>query len=368
MSPWNDWETVKKCLGERAYVDGALDLVFEGQDPWACDGISIELDEVRVVPAADCPPPHTTVNGDFEAGDAGWTATPPSGVFAGIGSMGSMAGSLALQSSCDSPLLEGTSSTPMSESLPTPALAVWTAGSSSREAIVAFAGRVLASLPKQPAAETRICIPRWAQGVTAPIGFTLPSPGGVCALPLDDEIILDDFAYVSEPACDFSAGLADGGFENAVAAPIVMSWMRDVDDGAEVEMHVDGPGDFQAHGGVVAARLSNTRHCASAQLGTTITIPEPSGSNGPAVRYWYRASATISIVFGWLAGDFSGVGLPATDTWTQKVMCIDPKRAGRPAAFILGIGSNEGACQSTFPEDVAWFDDVEVTTDPSCPP
>jgi hypothetical protein len=282
--------------------------------------------------------------------------------------MGSLGGALVRESPCDSAALYGTTSTPMSETLPTPALAIWTGGSSSQETRVLFDAGVIGSVSTQPGPETRICIPRWAQGLTASVGFALPYIGGLCAVPLDDAILLDDFAFVTEPACDLSSGIADGGFENAMVAPFVRSWMSEADEGAQVAHHIDAPGDVQAHGGIVAARVSNTRYCAAAELTTTITIPEPSGSDGPAVRYWYRSSATISDAYGWVAGDYTGFDLPSSDVWTQHIICIDPKRAGHPARLTLGIGSGQGACQSTFPEEVAWFDDVEVTTDPSCPP
>lgn len=369
-SPWSAWRTETKCLGERAYRDGPIDLVFEALDPWSggpLAGVALELDEVRVVPEPDCPAPQTTPNGDFEAGGTGWSASPPSGVFLGAGSLGSRGGRLSSASPCDGASLRGVTSTPMSESLATPALALWTSGSSARGALVAFDGRGVASLPRHPGPEVRVCIPRWAQGLTGSIAFSLPAAGGSCALPVVNEISLDDFAYVTEVACDLAEGIADPGFENAAEAPSTVSWVERADQGAHADRRVDDPFDAQAHTGVVAARLSTTRYCASARLSTTITVPDASGASGPAVRLWYRSSATTAATTALLDGE-AGVALPPTEVWTRRTLCIDSARAGHPAGLTLRIGADLDTCQATFPEEVAWFDDVEVTTDPSCPP
>ena len=54
--------------------------------------------------------------------------------------------------------------------------------------------------------------------------------------------------------------------------------------------------------------------------------------------------------------------------YTQKVLCLDPKRVGQPDRLrffvnVLGTCANPALAQN----EIAYFDDVEVSTDPSCP-
>ena len=50
------------------------------------------------------------------------------------------------------------------------------------------------------------------------------------------------------------------------------------------------------------------------------------------------------------------------------MICIPPERAGRIEGVYLMLSGGGGGCAATFDPEVAWIDDVEIVTDPSCLP
>ena len=60
--------------------------------------------------------------------------------------------------------------------------------------------------------------------------------------------------------------------------------------------------------------------------------------------------------------------LPASSSWTRQTFCIGPDKIGTSATLSLWIlGGGDTSCGTTYAQETVWYDDVEVTTDPSCP-
>jgi hypothetical protein len=105
-------------------------------------------------------------------------------------------------------------------------------------------------------------------------------------------------------------------------------------------------------------------------MSASITVPGAAGANGPALKFWYDASATSHLGLDVALGALSApVALSATAGWTQVVACLDPRLATRPdlLTFSLVSADGGGTCSDTFPMETIRLDDVELTTDATCP-
>ncbi|XXY52952.1 hypothetical protein WME91_17650 [Sorangium sp. So ce269] len=375
LMPSSSFTPQRVCLGARAY-GGPIELLLgpSRRSP-LCDeatgqGYTLAFDDVAMQPDAmhECPAPGQVLNGDFEAGASGWTATPESGVSevkSGLGARSGQGGHIATTFFCQYPSLEGTVSAPLpSAALPRPALRVWSQGSPGAIVNVMLSTHQLTTLKGTGEAQvSHLCLPRWALGMAHRLVFAYRNRS---SQPCTDEnkrdFAVDDLAFVSEERCPEDAPLFDPGFENASSdASLAPTWVLNEDDatGGTAALAVD---PAVARSGEVSLSLSVRKPCREPTASTVFTVPEPDGAAGPALKFWYRTSALTAAT----ASSTPGAALPPSEGWTQRTICLDPRTAGRPQHLSFKIGAS-GVCDDPLDNETLHVDDVEVTTDPSCP-
>jgi len=368
-SAWQD-ETI--CLGARAY-GAPLEIAFEvPQQCMLCFGPdeapSFEIDNVRIAvdDAGACPAFGTVVNGDFESGSWGWQPsandTSSAAVVTGVGTGGSLGGAMAMAHVCDYAALTGQVSLPAAGQSPTLALQYLSKGTANQSMPVTLGPLQLAIDVGTGAFETRrLCLLDGLKGLVYSLGFSISGPAGLCSDPYLLSFVIDDVALVDEPTCPAGVGIFDPGFENVVAAPqLHASWRYAAYSGAAATPYENAAA---AHTGNVSARLLVNSICASASVSTVITVPPASGQAGPAVALWYRLPTATSSSL-WV-----GEQLPVATIYSRFVHCLEPALAGRTTALTIALSNSQsGTCGNSATTETAWIDDVEVTTDPGCPP
>ncbi|WP_438015198.1 hypothetical protein WMF18_30530 [Sorangium sp. So ce315] len=376
LMPSSSFAPQRVCLGARAY-GGPIELLLgpSRRSPH-CDeatgqGYTLAFDDVAIQRDAtnECPAPGQVMNGDFEGGAAGWKATPENGVSEvkrGLGQRGGRGGHIATTSFCQYPTLEGTVSAPLpSAALPNPALRIWSQGSPGAVVNVLLSTHQLTALSgKGEGQVSHLCLPRWAHGMAHRLAFAYRNRG---SQPCTDEnkrdFAVDDIAFVSEERCPEGASIFDPGFENAsVGEGLAPTWILDGDDaaGRSAARLVEDPA--VARSGQVSLALSVRNPCREPSAATVFTVPGPEGAAGPALKFWYRTSHLRAAT----ASSSPGAALPASEGWTQQTICLDPRTAGRPQHLSFKIGAS-GVCDEPLDHETLHVDDVEATTDPSCP-
>jgi hypothetical protein len=378
------------CLGASAF-DGEQTLAFSAAiNELLCPVLgaasSITFQHLSIAEDVQgmCPLPGLVTNGDFEHGAAPWTFALGGGFAAlapGLGEGGSTGARIATDHLCEIPSIRGVISVPSSAMLPNPALRVWLNGTSNAVASVRIGPRppdYLLGATYVPGtggpAVANVCIPRWAQGTAQQLelGLAPTDYAEQCAMPPAQEIVFDGLSFVTDPACATDANVFDPGFELAAdptnaAAFWALQRHEDVVDTSKVELVVD---PTIAHSGKVAARFTGSAPCPVATLSGSVTIPEPEGTSGPALKFWYDASGTshlgLDVALGALAAP---VPLPATTGWAPVTACLDPRVATHPDLLTFSLLSEDGGgnCLDGFPMETILLDDIELTTDPMCP-
>jgi hypothetical protein len=381
---WNICLGVSAFRGEQTLAfGGAINEGFCPAIPGATNSITIQHLSIAEDVQGVCPRPGIVANGDFEHGAAPWTLVPSGGVAEiapGRGEGASVGARVATDHPCEQPSVRGVISLPSSAMLPNPALRIWSNGTQDAVASVRIGPRPPDYLlgatflaARGAPATADVCIPRWAQGTAQQfeLGFAPTEYAEQCPLPRAREIVFDGLSFVTDPACAAEANVFDPGFEQAAVPSSVASFWalqryQDVPTSA-LELVVD---PTVAHTGEVAARFQGSSPCPVVSLSGSVTMPEPEGARGPALKFWYDASGTSHLGLGVGLGGLSApVALPATTGWTQLTACLDPRLATRPGLLTFSLISKNGGgtCTDTFPMETVLLDDVELTTDPSCP-
>ncbi|WP_437675781.1 hypothetical protein [Sorangium sp. So ce131] len=371
------WTPTRICLGPRAH--GGLTELFLGPShvPIHCpardeegSSFTLEFDNIaiRPAPADECALPGEVLNGDFERGSSGWTATPARGfaeIKPGAGREGGYGGRLATTQTCQDPELTGMMSLPMPDTVPDPALRVW--GRGSRGAMLRLTMDKYAIARLDGAGDERlyhVCLPRWAHGMAYRLSFKFLEDGeGSCTEEKRRDFSVDDLSFVSDARCPSGADLFDPGFENTRAdARLASTWILSEADAAEgsAALLVDAAA---AHRGEVSLALSTRARCGSPSFAYTFfTVPQPRGASGPALKFWYRTGALSAAV----ASSDPGGPLPPSPAWAQRTVCLDPLNAGRAQRIRFAIEA-PSPCDVPINEEALRVDDVEATTDPACP-
>jgi hypothetical protein len=360
--------TSEICLGERGYGPG-VDLSFSaavGGLSYLCSdpAFAVYIDHASIVPSSTCPAAGTVLNGNFEAA-GGWAAEGGGSVKPGIGLSGGPGGDLLITNICEDATLTGTISPPLT-SQPQTALQFAYNGTNGQKMSVYMGGLYAAvsqsaSLTGGATFQTAsLCIPTWMKGLAEPISFYVnTSMTGSCATTFTDEFVIDDLVFATDSRCPVDAAIIDPGIERTDPGN---GWATTTYANANAS-YVSGS---QAHSGNGAANLSLYGPCASATFQTTITVPASVGANGPAVTFWYEADAATDGENAYFSSTPGGT-LPATATWTQVKSCLDPQHPGAGVDLTFTSYGGDGTCDAYYPTMNAYFDDVAVTTDPSCP-
>lgn len=359
----------RTCLGERAFGhDVALAFWSRGANPLPGDATAVYLDHVAVVAAPDCPASGALLGGDFEIAGS-WSTDAPSEIVGAGGPGTGHAAHLVVPSKGEAHLKHVAVSFPW-KTMARPAIRLAAKGggpplglrvdrlTSLDDVAPAFGWIRTTAAP----ATSTVCIPEWSKGFALPfsIGVSQPASGAMA------EYFIDDVAFVSEPSCPESAFVLGGDFEGATAS----QYWAFADAGAQVAGQppkqtsgIVSTGD--AHGGGAHALLSVDSNCLHARMTQEITTPVAEVARGPAVKFWYRTSGAGKVAAGVDSGQ-RAESLPAAGSWTPHTFCLEPGEQNRPTAVGFGAYGAGGGCVDQPVETLA-IDDVEVTTDPSCP-
>jgi len=356
------------CLGERAYgtgVDLSFSSAYQDSQSIFCSDTAFELyiDHASIEPSTTCPAAGTVLNGNFEA-TGGWTAQGMASVKPNVGVGGSTAGQLVQMVSGDYAFLSGTMSSPY-QSLPQAALTFTYNGTNglTMNAMIGSQGAVdTATVTGTSTFETAtICVPEWAKGIPNVLSFELANPGPTTG---GSNFVVDNITFSTDTRCPMVANIIDGGFERTDPG----SGWAIYSDNAEYGYTEYTTASANVHGGTQALDISLDGPCAYPSAETTVTIPDPVGTAGPAVKFWYKTDPYANgAEFSAYVGEQS-VSLPAVSVWTQQTLCLDPWQPGRGANLELqGSNSVGGTCATYFNAVNGYFDDVTVTTDATCP-
>ena len=359
------------CLGERSF-GGPLRVELHPRTVSCAGGdndYDIHVDHAEIVPLASCPTLKQIPNAGFEGTDSWTTSQSGAGTAAivgGVGVGGSRAGKLDSQNASDRSTITGPVSIPAA-SVPNTALKLTYKATDAALVDVKLDGLIIGQLPpSQNAFRTaNICVPEWAKGSVVDLAFTMPNvlPNGAYVR----SFVVDDLSWATDATCPATPQLLDPGFERA---DVGRSWRLQKDD--IVFGAIARTATFP-HGGAAALQIDLNKNCGGVSATTTVTIPAPVGAAGPALKFFYKyptpTSGTLSMrYFPSSPGSTAVPGeLSPSTTYAQVKVCLDPKRAGQPETVRFS-GLAFGSCaNASFPNQSAWIDDVEITTDATCP-
>jgi hypothetical protein len=352
----NATPTQEICLGERAYGGSTTLAIAARASSTSClTGIEAIVDDIDVYPAAlrepmgldegedvvVCAPPGTIVNGDFEEGMPGWYPASEDGAEVGVGyGIGATRGVRLASPSCEAASIRGTASLPMQESTPNPAIEVWVNGAGADPVVVSYGRYALGAVSGVASQTVKLCIPRWAQGVSEPLTFALTSYDLGCP-DSRAEYRLDEVKIASDESCD--GPVFDGGFEGLAKAQFASSWWRDGEAHATTDLAFEGSASLELQLGEL---------CESARAQQTITVP--AGAARPAVRLRYLTADLMGSTL-----RVQGVPLePSAEEWGEHVVCLEPETADAPYSLELDLSFDGGACAGSASR--AYVDAVEV--------
>jgi hypothetical protein len=349
----------KRCVGER-WLGRSIDLSIDilGQLCPGTDSTTV-LDHVELLPDPACPAVGEIPNGNFDA-TGGWVAEPGSGVAEvanGVGTSQTRGGRLASTKFCQGPQIRNLAS-PRETGAQKLALKFSYKGGTNQRMDVYTSRGPLGFARGTNVFETAIfCIPDAIKGEVIDLTLRLPYRSPVSPSTCDSadlrELVFDDVVFAPDGKCADSVRLADGGFEDPSSS---QAWIPSDTSG---QSYV---GRGTGHSGKSGALLSAYQTCAFAQISTMIGVPPPTPTAGPAVKLWIRGNLSGTGTFNTSYG--SGVAVPAA--WEQRTQCIPPRQASRAQTFSVWVYGGSGTCGQAGTSSVT-VDDVEVTTDPSCP-
>ncbi|MCW5807154.1 MAG: hypothetical protein KIT31_32660 [Deltaproteobacteria bacterium] len=381
------------CLGPRAYGTGAgspVDFVIGTFGSPNCSGQSaaaLNIDQlaIQVAGPGECPEPNTVVNGDFEGGNVGWTFGAFQGAIAdvegGIGDNNSRAARLASVNRCSEATMTGQIAFPSLAANANQAIELSFTGTNGARLAMQLNGRNMATITGSGATKKqRVCVPEWATGTTTTVGFFMQrASNNGCGTALSRTFTLDSIKIVNDPACSAAEQLNDPGFERIanVNGPasgwgLTNGYVNDVEGGTAQVINSAA----QARTGMGALRFGNINECtivtgSGGNADLQIIVPKPSGTAGPAVRFFARnptSNSRTTLRASLLPNSSVSLDVPKSDAYQQSKLCLPPGLAGRRVAFRIAFGDSDGGgCLAVLPEEVAFVDDVEVTTDAGCP-
>jgi hypothetical protein len=383
------FHTARICLPEGAYAPanttgkgGPVTIALGPYlPPTRCPSSTIAnfaIDHAAIVAANanECGTvPGQGTNFDAENGDAGWTAlaTGNSGLnfVAGIGVGGSRAARLNLRERCDNALLKVPFNVP---DIANPALEVFVGTNATASlpkvrlapSAGIFGPSVFDMLPPAPIGGTgtmHMCLPPSLRGQTTTLGFSVRGGTGSCADIVNNQIFADEVRVVDDPTCASTSNIANPGFEGG--DPVPFGAFGDNGTSTAEPKIIENPA--LAHSGSKFLSIQSFGRCTRSGLTMMPTVPPSSGSSGPALKFFanvgVNANASTSVIA-------NGVSTPLNEGggYQQYTVCLDPLFVGRPQIVTINHDGGGGLCDnSNYPQQNAFIDDIEVTTDPACP-
>lgn len=399
VSP-NSYHTASFCLGDSDYGRPVNIRIMTLGGPTTCPSSlpgAFTIDQFVVQPAAtnECPPPGIVTNGDFE-GTGGWAFTAVQGattmILGNVGESSSRAAQLTTTTRCSEASLAGMVAIPAR--IANPAIDLYYGSPSGRadgRLTVSLDGKHVSVLPaRDTPGHSHICLPKWAIGTTGELRFLLQPDavgtgvsGNACTTPLAKTWTIDSVRIVSQATCGAIGDNTDPGFERiAIATGATVGWgLTDgfIGDlkGASAAI-VSSRSD--AHTGAGVLQLAATSPCASeAGADLSFVVPSAQGAAGPALKLFANIGTTnvnskTTVTIGASATSGTTVSvyaevrftIPAQVGYAQHIVCIPKRLSNRLLTARFSTQAVGGDCLAPFPEERAFIDDVELTTDPSC--
>ena len=384
------YKTTSLCLGPAAFGgEVELDLAIMGNlngfdcstPPNGTGSLRIDELKVEVAEPGECPRQVGVVNGNFQL-STGWVFPNQQNgsgqILPNIGENGSFGAQLQQPNRCSQVTALGKISIPAAGEIEHPALDIYWNGTSGARLVVQLAGRAIGTLnANSQVKHSRVCIPKWAAGNLTTIGFFAQRiSDNNCATALNRTFILDNMTIVDDPACGTLADVTDPSFERiANAMGPAPSWglvngiVNDIEGSRN--FIINQPANAKT--GVGVLRTSNSNQCVNVGEGgaeIAFVVPEATASAGPAVKFFAKADAANvnSATGAILLPGFEQQLIPENGTYVEGKLCISPKLAGRLLGLRLTTGDPDGGgCGATTYEEFGFFDDVQITTDPTCP-
>lgn len=366
LYPSNDaFSTVTTCLGDSAF-GGDVEFRIDGRTDFCPASVELTVDRMEVVRAVDagldCPDPGVVRDGDFDGDGSAWEMFGDATVEDGIGQDGSRAGRLQTQTLCRSASLTGLASWPLQSTVPSPALRFYWNGTAGRALNVQAGDFAVATITATGTPSTStLCLPPSSQGLAGPITFGLPFTGGSCATTDVRDFTIDSVEVVSAPDCGDDPYVLDGDFEFAFTGTVSSGWISFSMEPRGTASIVSG----DAESGNASLRLASRQECANISARSTIVVPKPDATGGPALKYFYRVGNNPETVTSSSPGN--GDLSEGASEYLEETVCLNPADATKPQTLTFTISPGGGTCAVTFPEEEAFIDNVRLTTDPACP-
>jgi hypothetical protein len=323
---------------------------------------ALEVDAVDIRPAApaECPGGGEVPNGDFEAGARDWEVLGEPGSGAGLDGIHGGRGARLVPPAGGVAHLMGSVRLPTRSDVPHPALALWQDGVG--RVSVRVEEHLVGGFEATSDAPVRVCLPPWMAGRRAGLELAVEGGGGVD---------FDDLRVVDEPGCDWARGVAGGGFEPmgepSLVRPIVVM------DGA-------APGPRSIERAIVSSPADAYRGSSALRVGVDACerrhvlvevhgrVPPADSVGGPALVLATRAGAwsagATADVHPFLAGG-PGRTLSPAAAWTEEVLCLDPRLAGRAMGYAIQLADWSGCGGGGLSE--LWVDELRFDTSADCP-
>lgn len=365
----NTWTQRRACLGPAAYAPADTEgpgatmplrvSPFGASD--SCGSVEFNLDHLDIAPAmpGECAASGEVLGGDAES-ELGWIFSTGGNSTAalepGVGQDGTAGARIHVTSPCSSGSASVPLSVPVALDMPSPALQFFHRGTAGSSTMLALEGAELSFniFGTGDSGTRRLCLPATLRGQALRLTATLDI-SGVCADVVDIESVFDNIELVDDPSCGTDPGLADPGFESGLPPMTDTSLVNSA----------GGPQMDEVNSGLVALRFVQTSSCLSSRLQVPVIAPPADGDRGPALRFAFHAPTTLStMIASSPVGYLEGV---RDETWHSATLCLDPAQGEFPQEVLFRHEvPGGGACAETFDESV-FLDDLELTTDASCP-
>lgn len=381
------FHTERICLGERAYAPaettGKGGPVAVALGPYAksqrCPSSLITnfaIDHAQIVTpnAGECGSmPGVGPNFDAE-GTTGWTLTatsPSTAAFVGgIGLNGSRAVRLLQPARCDSSPLATHAINVLESANPAIEMFVGSSGigASATSSIASASLSIL--VPAGAPTTVRACLPPSLRGMSTDIRFVVSnSQGGLCSDVVNNQMIADNVRVIDDPTCGSTAAIANPSFEQVNGAVVGAAGGGYANGGQLASGVAIRSVANVAHTGTRYLALESYARCSNATFTASPVVPASVGSSGPAFTFWSNIPANVDATTTVRAsGATASTTLGETGAWVKNTVCLDPLYVGRPQPVIINHSGGSGSCDiyagGTQP---ALIDDLEVTTDPTCP-
>ncbi len=374
------YHSVRICLPQGGYAPptatgkGAQTTFSFGPylKPLACPNSMISnfaIDHAAIVAANanECGSvPGQGANFDAE-GAGGFTFTTSGGssggFVAGIGQAGTKAARLNLSARCDSGSM-ATSFTVVNTD--NPALEMFVGASPGSSASMRIGVDLMqVSLPTTgTGAAIHTCLPPAMRGQTVPVTFNVSGGSGLCTDIVNAQVWVDNVKTVDDPACASTASFANPGFEQGAVPLGAFGYQSSSTASVAIRSGA------AAHTGTKALSLDSQGRCSSSGYTMLPVVPAPSGTSGPALKFFANVGVNPDASTSVRASGNSAVSIPLTEGngYQPYTVCLDPVAAGRSQIVTISHSGGSGLCDnSNYIQQSALIDDIELTTDAACP-